>query len=133
MFVRGITLNDFANGNGLTQFLDADMAHDTLVNGVLGELELTACDFLANAIDDCHGLTLYLDLPSPIHYFRDVLHCEMPNSAVEIAPHRSKARGGLSTAKSLGIIANVGLCFSNPLHGILIRLSMGIDVKSAGN
>src|SRR5215471_5001507 len=44
------------------------MAHDTLVNGVLGELELTACNFLANVIDDCHEMTLYLKHISPTQY-----------------------------------------------------------------
>src|SRR5262245_42061972 len=44
------------------------MAHDTLVNGVLGELEQTACNFLANVIDDCHGMTLYLKRISPTQY-----------------------------------------------------------------
>src|SRR2546425_217381 len=63
-----MVLDDFANGNGLTQFLDTDMAHDTLVNGVLGELELTACNFLANVINYCHGMTLYLKRISPTQY-----------------------------------------------------------------
>jgi len=36
------------------------MAHNTLVNGMLGELELTACNFITNVIDDWHGMTLYL-------------------------------------------------------------------------
>lgn len=44
------------------------MAHNTLVNGVLGEFELTACNFLANVIDDCHGMTLYLKHISPTQY-----------------------------------------------------------------
>jgi hypothetical protein len=35
----GVILDDFANGHGLTQFLDTDMAHVTLVHGMLGELE----------------------------------------------------------------------------------------------
>ena len=46
IIVSGIVLDDFANGNGLTQFVDTDMAHDTVVHGVLGELELTTCIFL---------------------------------------------------------------------------------------
>jgi hypothetical protein len=65
IFVRGIILDDFANGNGLTQLLDTEMAYNTLVYGVLGELELTACNFLANIIDYCHGMTLYLKHISP--------------------------------------------------------------------
>src|SRR5262245_27435234 len=44
------------------------MAHDTLVNGVLGELELTACNFIANVIDHYHGMTLYLKCLSPTQY-----------------------------------------------------------------
>src|SRR5262245_44727793 len=68
ILVLGIILDEFANGNGLTQFLDTDMAHDTLDNGVLRELELTTCHFLANVIDDCHGMTLYLKRISPTQY-----------------------------------------------------------------
>src|SRR5918911_1138627 len=44
------------------------MAHNALVNGVLRELELTACNFLANVIDDCHGMTLYLKRILPTQY-----------------------------------------------------------------
>ena len=35
IIVSGIVLDDFANGNGLTQFVDTDMAHDTVVHGVV--------------------------------------------------------------------------------------------------
>ena len=65
------------------------MAHDSLVNGVLGELELTACNFLANVIDECHGMTLYLNLTAPIQYFRGVLYCETPNEErfIHRVPH----------------------------------------------
>jgi hypothetical protein len=45
--VVGIILDDLADCDGLTQFLDTDMPYDTLINGVLGELELTTCNFLA--------------------------------------------------------------------------------------
>jgi hypothetical protein len=68
ILVRGIILDDFANGNSLTQFLDTDMAHDALVNGVLGELELTPCNFLANIIDYGHEMTLYLNRSLPTQY-----------------------------------------------------------------
>ena len=45
--VVGIILDDLADCDGLTQFLDTNMPYDTLINGVLGELELTTCNFLA--------------------------------------------------------------------------------------
>src|SRR5262245_55451300 len=62
------------------------MAHDTLVYGMLGELELTTGNFLANVIDDCHRMTLYLNLTSPTHYFRAALHCEQPNASLHLLP-----------------------------------------------
>jgi hypothetical protein len=46
------------------------MAYDTLVNSMLGELELATCDFIANVISDCHELTLYLNLTAPTQYSR---------------------------------------------------------------
>jgi hypothetical protein len=52
------------------------MAHDTLVNGMLGELELPICDLFTKVIDDCHGTRLYLNFPSPARCFRGGLHCE---------------------------------------------------------
>jgi hypothetical protein len=44
-----------------------------LVNGVLGELELPTCNFLANVINDCHALTLYLNPPGRCRKGVDVL------------------------------------------------------------
>ena len=68
------------------------MAHDTLVHGVLGEFELTTCNFIANVIDDCHGMTLYLNLTSPTHYFRAALHCETPNAGRQARPEAGAQR-----------------------------------------
>src|SRR2546426_12369199 len=65
---------------------------DSLINGVPGELELTTCNFLANVIDDCHGLILYLNLTSPTHCFRGVLHCATPNAGHELLPEAGAQR-----------------------------------------
>jgi hypothetical protein len=46
------------------------MTHDTLVNGVPGELELTTYNFIANVIDDCYGTTFYLNRTSSTQYIR---------------------------------------------------------------
>ncbi len=62
------------------------MAYDTLVNGVLGELELTTCNFIAHVIDHCHELTLYLNLTAPTQYSMGVLHCETPNAGAQALP-----------------------------------------------
>jgi len=50
------------------------MTHDTLVNGVLDELELTTDNFIANVIDDCHGMTFYLNRTSSTQYSRGDFH-----------------------------------------------------------
>ena len=79
----GIIFDDFADGNGLTQFLDTDMAHDTLVNGVLGELELTTYNFIANVIDDCHGTDIIPESYCTHSILQGDLHCETPNARGE--------------------------------------------------
>ncbi len=65
------------------------MSHDTLINSVLGELELTTYNLCANVIDDCHGTKVYLNLTLPTRYFRSVLHCEMQNVGAQRRDIRS--------------------------------------------
>ena len=39
IFIVGIILDDLADGDGFTKFLHTDMAHDALINSVLGKLK----------------------------------------------------------------------------------------------
>jgi hypothetical protein len=59
-----------------------DMTHDTLVNGVLGKLELTTCNFVANVIDNCHGTRLYPEFHFTHTILQVALHCETPNTGM---------------------------------------------------
>ena len=54
IFVIRVILNYFTGRDGLAEFLDADAANDALVNGVLGKLESTRCDFFADNLDELH-------------------------------------------------------------------------------
>ena len=53
---------------------------------MLGELELTTGNFLANVIDDWPGMILYLNLTLPTHYFKAALHGEQLNAGGEPPP-----------------------------------------------
>src|SRR5262245_1884427 len=86
------------------------MAHNALVNGVLGELKLTACNFLANVIDDSHGMTLYLKRIFPTQY--SGVFCTVRGRTLAVSRTRKRDRGTSISCRA-----------SAPAHGSVARLS----------